>query len=338
MAVVDPGREPVRLEAALDADLTRAEVGIYLTTVGAAEGARAIEERAGEADLVSRVRRARLLRSDVFSRRGELEEALRMQIETLTEAELDADRMACARAHCLLAGTYDRLAEQGKALQSAEECVRLLAPTDPPTWRAEHMNVLALATSYWRHGDVDYTTFEEAVRLAREAGDPCSAGDPQQLRLRRYHPRRPARGRDDRGAARTSPNARCLAATLGLARHDRRRPDGRRKARRGGRVHRGGGGSRTVRPVEPTTVVDVHPHAGKDRACPWKPGSRCRARDRRLWRLRATAGAGEAIGRTLEELSELAAIEGDYKRAYEYLRERNETLDSYQTERSEFTR
>jgi two-component system, cell cycle response regulator len=47
------------------------------------------------------------------------------------------------------------------------------------------------------------------------------------------------------------------------------------------------------------------------------------------------AGAAEAIGRTLEELSELAALAGDYKRAYEYLLERNEALDRYQTERSE---
>jgi diguanylate cyclase (GGDEF)-like protein len=47
------------------------------------------------------------------------------------------------------------------------------------------------------------------------------------------------------------------------------------------------------------------------------------------------AGGAEAVGRTLEELSELMAMEGDYKRAYEYLRERNQALDRYQTERSE---
>src|SRR5579863_4565498 len=172
MAVVDPGREPVRLEVSLDAELVRAEVDIYRTTAGIIERAADIEERARAHELVSRVRRAQLLRSDVLSRRGELEEALRIQIETLTEGELDADRMACARAHCLLAATYDRLAELGKALQSAEECVRLLAPGDPLNWRAEHMMTLALSTSYWRQGDVDYTTFDEALRLARESGEP----------------------------------------------------------------------------------------------------------------------------------------------------------------------
>ncbi len=80
MAVADPGKEPVRIEVALDADLTRAEVDIYLTTAGMAERATELEERARAAELVSRVRRARLLRSDVLSRRGELEEALRLQI------------------------------------------------------------------------------------------------------------------------------------------------------------------------------------------------------------------------------------------------------------------
>ncbi len=335
MAVVDPGREPVRLEASLDADLTRAEVGIYLTTVGAAEGAQAIEERAREADLVSRVRRARLLRSDVLSRRGHLEEALRIQIETLTEAELDADRMACARAHCLLAGTYDRLAEQGKALHSAEECVRLLAPTDPPTWRAEHMNVLALATSYWRHGDVDYTTFEEAVRLAREAGEAVlllavlnnyvyvavTRGDPrgvaltQELRTlaeREMPGGYPSAWLDTiavglMAAGKLDEAAEFAAAAAEAAPYDR---------------------------VEPTTVaMCILTLAKIERA----RGNLEVAFERATAaaELARSAGAAEAIGRTLEELSELAAMGGDYKRAYDYLRERNEALDSYQTERSE---
>ncbi|MDE3132222.1 MAG: hypothetical protein KGL16_13820, partial [Acidobacteriota bacterium] len=170
--VVGPGQEPARLRHTLDAELARAETDIHLSTDGISERAAAIEARALAADLVSRVRRARLLGSDVLSRRGELEEALRIQLEMLTEAELDADRLVCARAHCLLAATYDRLAEPGKALLAAEESVRLLAPGDPVLWAAEHMMVLALCTSYWRHGSVDYTTFDEALRLGRELGEP----------------------------------------------------------------------------------------------------------------------------------------------------------------------
>ncbi|MDE3132278.1 MAG: GGDEF domain-containing protein, partial [Acidobacteriota bacterium] len=41
------------------------------------------------------------------------------------------------------------------------------------------------------------------------------------------------------------------------------------------------------------------------------------------------------VGRALEELSELAALEGDYRLAYDRLRERNDALDCYQTDRSE---
>ncbi len=143
--------------------------------------------------------------------------------------------MASARAHYELANTYDRLAEQGKALQSAEECVRLLVPGDPPTWRAEHMMVLALATSYWRHGVVDYTTFDEALRLAREAGDPLLV----LAILNNYVYVAITRG-DQRGIAMTE-ELRHLAErempdgypsawldTIAV------RPDGRRKARRGG--------------------------------------------------------------------------------------------------------
>jgi diguanylate cyclase (GGDEF)-like protein len=335
MSIGDPGREPVRIEAALDAELTRAELDIYRTTAGMEDRATEIEERARAAELVSRVRRARLLRSDVLSRRGELEEALRMQIETLTEAELDADRMASARAHCLLANTYDRLAEQGKALQSAEECVRLLAPGDPPTWRAEHMMVLAMATNYWRRGDVDYTIFDEALRLAREAGDPLlvlgilnnyvyvavTRGDPRGIaltdELRKLAEREMPDGYSSAwldtiavglmAAGKLDEAAEFSARAVDAAPHDQ---------------------------VEPTTFsMCILTLAKIERA----RGNIEAAKERATVaaELARGAGVGEAIGRTLEELSELAAMEGDYRRAYEYLRERNEALDRYQTERSE---
>jgi diguanylate cyclase (GGDEF)-like protein len=335
MAVVDPGREPVRLETALDAELRRAETEIYTTTVGIEERAIELEERARAAELVSRVRRARLLRSDVLSRRGELEEALRLQIETLTEAELDGDRMATARAHCVLANTYDRLAEQGKALQSAEECVRLLVPGDPPSWRAEHMMVLAMATNYWRHGDVDYTIFDEALRLAREAGDPVlelgilnnyvyvavMRGDPRGVamteELRRLAEREMPDGYPSAwldtiavglmAAGKLDEAAQYSAAAVEAAPHDQ---------------------------VEPSTLaMCILTQSKVERA----RGSLDVAIElaSAAAEIARAADSSEATGRTLEELSELVALEGDYKRAYEYLRERNQILDRYQTERSE---
>jgi diguanylate cyclase (GGDEF)-like protein len=325
----------MRLHAALDADLAQAEVDIYMTTVGVRERAEALEQRAVEAELISRVRRARLLRSDALSRRGELEEALRLQLETLTEAELDVDRMACARAHCLLAGTYDRLAEQGKALQSAEEAVRLLTAGDPPNWRAEHMMVLALQTSYWRHGDVDYTTFDESLRLAEEAGYPVL----HLAILNNYVYVAVTRG-DERGIEMTE-----VLRTLA----DQEMPNGYPSAwldtiafglMAAGKLDEAAGFAAAAVEaapqdrVEPTTVsMCILTQAKIERA----RGNLAAAVERTTAALGVArdAGAAEAIGRTLEELSELAALAGDYKRAYEYLLERNEALDRYQTERSE---
>jgi|SRR5579875_3914465 len=335
MPIVDPGREPLRLEAALDADLARAEVDIYLTTAGMEERAAELEERARGAELVSRIRRARLLRSDVLSRRGELEEALRMQVATLTEAELDADRMATARAHCMLANTYDRLAEQGKALQSAEECVRLLAPGDPPNWRAEHMMVLAMATSYWRHGEVDYTTFDEALRLAREAGDQLLV----LAILNNYAYVAVTRG-DPRGFTMTE-ELRRLA--------EREMPDGYPSAwldtiayglMAAGKLDEAAEYSAAA--VEAAPRDHVEPSTLSMCILTQAKIERARGNLDRAIEFASTAAemahavdAVEAVGRTLEELSELVAMEGDYKRAYEYLRERNQALDRYQTERSE---
>ena len=334
-AATGSGGEPLRLQDKLDAELSRAEVDVYLGTIGLIERAEELEARARDADLISRLRRARLLRSDALSRRGELAAALQIQVETLTEAELDADRMVCARAHCLLAATYDRLAELGKALQSAEECVRLLAPGDPANWHAEHMAVLALATSYWRQGDVDYTTFEEALRLAREYGEPLlllaimnnyvyvtvTRGDPRggemteemrKLADRMMPDGYPAAWLDTiafglMGAGRLDEAADFAARAVAAAPHDQ---------------------------VEPLTfAMCILTRAKIERA----RGNISDAVEHATSALAMARGAGvnEAIGRALEELSELAAHGGDYKQAYEYLRERNEALDIFQTERSE---
>ncbi len=334
-AAPDAEAEPARLHEELDAELVRAEIDIHLSTAGLLERADVLEARAREAGLASRVRRARLLRSDVLSRRGALADALRLQVETLTEAELDADRMMCARAHCLLAATYDRLAELGKALRSAEQCVRLLAPGDPANWRAEHMMVLALSTSYWRQGEIDYTTFEESLRLARELGDPVlllsvmnnfvyvtvTRGEERAAEMteemRRMADREmpqgiPAAWLDTIAyglmvAGRLEEAADFAARAVASAPHDQ---------------------------VEPITfAMCILTQAKIERA----RGNVSAAVERATTALTVarSAGVNEALGRVLEELSELAAENGDYRLAYVYLRDRNAALDLYQGERGE---
>ncbi|HWD70655.1 MAG TPA: GGDEF domain-containing protein [Solirubrobacteraceae bacterium] len=335
MAVAGSGKEPSRVEAAIDAELARAEIDMYLGTAGMVERGKELEARAADAGLVSRARRARLLRADALSRRGELEEALRLQLETLTGAELDIDRMVCARAHCLLAATYDRLAEQGKALQSAEECVRLLVPEDPPHWHAEHMSVLALSTSYWRHGEPDYTTFDEALRLAQELDEPVLL----LAIMNNYVYTAITRG-DERGTEMTE-EMRRLA--------EREMPEGYPSAWLDtiafGLMNAGdldeaaefAAAAVEAAPrdhVEPTTFsMCILTQAKIERL----RGNVEQAVERAsaALALARTAGVNEAIGRALEDLSELAAEKGDYKLAYEYLRERNQALDLFQTERSE---
>ena len=335
MAVAGSGQEQMRLQEQLDAEFVRAEVDVYLGTVGLIERAEKLEARAREAQLASRVRRARLLRSDALSRRGELAEALRVQLETLTEAELDADRMMCARAHCLLAATYDRLSELGKALQSAEEGVRLLAPGDPLHWHAEHMSTLALSTSYWRHGAVDYTTFEEALRLARECGEPVlllailnnyvwvavTRGDPRATEMTEQ-----MRKLADREMPDGYPSAwldTIAAGLMGAGRLDEAADFAARAV-----------AAAPEDQVEPITLaMCILTQAKIERARNHIPEAVERATA--ALAVARDAGVNEAIGRALEELSELAAQDGDYKLAYEYLRECNGALDHFQTERSE---
>ena len=340
MAVADPDPEPLRRQDALDAEFRRVEVDIYLTTAGVVEQAGALEQRAAEANLISRVRRAQLLRSDAIGRRGQVEQALRLQMGLLTEAELDADRMICARAQCMLAATYDRLAEAGKALLAAEEAVNLLAPGDPPHWQAEHMMTLAVCTSYWRQGTVDYTTFDEAVRLARVADEPVLL----LATLNNYaytaleHPGHP----EHRGAgvAMVYEMRRLIDERLGG-----RCPSAWLDTIAVGLLEAGeldAAAEVSARAVSAAPIDLVEPSARSlciltqakiERA----RGNREAAHERALEAaaLARDSGVSEAIAPTLDELSELAALDGDYKLAYERLRERNRLLDRHRSDRSE---
>jgi len=319
----------------LDRGLATAEVGIYLTTAGMPERADQLEAKALAAGLISRARRAKLLKSDALSRRGELERSLGIQLAVLADAERDGDRLICARAQCLVASTYDRLADIPKSQAAAQAGVQMLEPADPASWHAEHMMVLALFTCHRRRGAVDFTTFDEAVRLACDAGDPLlllavlnnyayvalEASDPRGIRLAgemqmliddELGSAVPSPWLDTiavalLAAARLDEAARAIEAAISRAPEDMLEPDSL--------------------PACVLTAAAIERARGNDEA----------ARER-LLQARSLArelGAPEPAAMALKELSDLAAKQRDFEAAYTLLRRHLDEWSRYQTERSE---
>ena len=330
-----PTPAPVRAAGELDRALSAAEVAIYLSTPGVPELADELERRARAAGLVSRARRARLLMSDALSRRGALDRSLAIQLAVLSDGEGDGDRAVCARTQCLLASTYDRLGDIPKSQAAAEAGVQLLDPADPPNWHAEHMMVLALFTCHRRRGTVDVTTFDEAVRLAREAGDrvllvavlnnyayvALKASDPRGIRLAEQMQTL----LDDPGdiatpspwldtiaeallaAGRFDEALDTIEAAIAKAPQDMLEPD--------------------ALPACMLTAAVIERARGNDAAA-----------EERLLEVRRLAqelGVPEPAAVALKELSEIAAKGGDFEAAYTLLRAHLDEWSRYQTEQSE---
>jgi two-component system cell cycle response regulator len=163
-------REAPSVDLAAAVELDRLELAVYVTLRGAAATARRIGAAVGDAWPIAA--RARLLLSDVLSRGGELAEALALQREVSAEANARRTGAIEARANCLMASTYSRLGLLDDSVAAAELGVALLDDDGPAHWPAEHYMVLALFTSYDRPGTIDFGLFEEALRRARDHGDP----------------------------------------------------------------------------------------------------------------------------------------------------------------------
>lgn len=159
--------------AAVDDALDRLELAVYVALDGVADSARRIASASVDSPRGWwTTARARLVDTDVLSRRGELLEALASQRHIAEEARERGASAIEARANCLLASTYWRLGLFGESVGAAELAVSLLGERCPAHWPAEHYMVLALFTSYDRVGTVDFGLFEEALRRARRHGDP----------------------------------------------------------------------------------------------------------------------------------------------------------------------
>ena len=320
----------------LDEALADAELQLYVSTAELEEVAAELERSAVATGSDSQAGRARLIRSDVLSRNGVLDQALRIQLEVLTEAELTHDALICARAHCMLASTYDRLAEIAQSQRSSDACVRLLPDGAPPTWPAEHLMVLALFTSYRRHGPIDFTTFEEALRLARQAGQPLleiavlnnlayvalTANDDERAIPLCEEMRRLV----DEHLPDTCPSTWLDTVALGLVRAGRLSEASEVIARG---IVLGSRGQSEPGSLASCLLTDAEISLARG------DSAAAHARTLEARRLAVDAGAGEQAARALRALSALAAASGDFESAYKLVCQYQREWDAYQSERSE---
>jgi two-component system cell cycle response regulator len=145
------------------------ETEVYRTLVGLDDEALALAERAEELSLPDTAARARLLRSDVLSRRGAVGEAQEIQLAIHARATAEGSHLLAARASLYLASTADRLGSRPESLRWADAAQRL--PNDaPPGWRAEALMVLAMFTV--SHVGFNHALLEHAIEQVRAVGDP----------------------------------------------------------------------------------------------------------------------------------------------------------------------
>jgi hypothetical protein len=64
----------------------------------------------------------------------EADSALAAHLAVLADAESDGDRTICARAHFVLAWTYDRFADIPKSQAAAKAAAQLLGRRRRPAW------------------------------------------------------------------------------------------------------------------------------------------------------------------------------------------------------------
>lgn len=158
--------------AAIDDELKRLELELYVRPAAVVEPAERIVSLAGAIGYDFGVQRAQLVISDVDSRQGEFERALSFQRTCAAEAEVADDRALVSRANLYLASTYFRVGMTAECQAAAAAAVELLDDGVVSTWRAEHLMVFALFTSYHRVGEVDFDPFETALREARLQNEP----------------------------------------------------------------------------------------------------------------------------------------------------------------------
>jgi len=152
----------------LDDQLSVLEAGVYRSLIGVAEACREIAARADERGLTPQSIRARLLASDVCSRRGKPADAKAEQLALRAAAA--PWPMLARRAAMYLTSSCDRLGQRVEAIRWAEASVSPDEQTESPAWHAEALMVAALF-SVIRDG-ADYALVDQAMAAVRAACGP----------------------------------------------------------------------------------------------------------------------------------------------------------------------
>jgi diguanylate cyclase (GGDEF)-like protein len=153
---------------ALDGQLSVLEAGVYRSLIGVAEACREIAARADGLGLTQQSIRARLLASDVCSRRGDPADAKAEQLAL--QAAAAPWPMLARRAAMYLASSCDRLGHRVEAIRCAEASVCADEQAQSPAWHAEALMVAALF-SVSRDG-ADYALVDQAMAAVRAACGP----------------------------------------------------------------------------------------------------------------------------------------------------------------------
>ena len=153
---------------ALDGQLSVLEAGVYRSLIGVAEACREIAARADKLGLTPQSIRARLLASDVASRRGEPADAKAEQLALQVAAA--PWPMLVRRAAMYLASSCDRLGHRVEAIRCAQASLGPEEQAESPAWHAEALMVAALF-SVSRDG-ADYALVDQAMAAVSAACDP----------------------------------------------------------------------------------------------------------------------------------------------------------------------
>ncbi len=169
LASLRPPMPRTRDRAAVLARVAELETEVYRTLFGRDDEALALADRALELGLPDAAARARLLQSDILSRRGAADEALQIQLAVHARATAEGDDLLAARASLYLTSTADRLGARTDSLRWAE-AAQVLPADAPHGWRAEALMVLVLFTV--SHVGFDHALLEHALEQVRAVGDP----------------------------------------------------------------------------------------------------------------------------------------------------------------------